>query len=700
MSRIYSYPVQGSNDLPIIKTYNDSCEFVCNLMKKSGNVNGCNIYYNEIMQIKKEIETKKSFNLEQQAEFLKYKFPEDKSVYHNGYIEYLMAAWYNDCGIEISPWYIWNVILHQLCQIVNNDPEKYRHIFTKSGGQIQITLYDEFNIHEFINQVGKHISFNINEFLPNFDNAYIPINYKECMYGLFGEMVKNYYSCMVTSCGVPKVRIIGSKDEWNKIISTLNNINEMFASKSSRLPYITKCITTVTKFINNLENRDYWGKFFYIKNCGSGSQKEIGGHIMGLLSSDMILTSGFPEMISRYPFIDNTRAIPVNSFYISGMMYSSLDSEGILVPEYHYNISYLDNDICDLTEEDIIIRRKLLKGLKQFKHFNGVYDKYHIIIDKSTSISNEVMRFNKNYVNNIPNYDEFKDSRVRKCYMELSEDNELRIKKDYSHMTKCIKLYNNLCHGSGSNQSEFLKLENEIRHNKLRSKYTVWINDRHDISRDKFDKNKLYFNKMDFNRWISSIKNNFELFDSIRENVPELLDYMIKNRNHNIYENLMTTLNLDVYEAMLNYQKMKQFDMPKTNAYSYHYLDPIIDYEKIGDLHFRFYLRMLMWLICSNRIDNNIKIKIIGKLIQSRPLYNEYITDTIITMINNRIKAIMSTNTLDTIKDVLKYDTMREVPFGYQSLWNDVSRAKFYMELIDDNDCRMKYKSYINKYIN
>ncbi len=58
-----------------------------------------------------EIESGKTFNSKQHAEFLLTPLPKPKKdAYHNGYIKYLMVGWYNDCGIVIGAWHIWNVI--------------------------------------------------------------------------------------------------------------------------------------------------------------------------------------------------------------------------------------------------------------------------------------------------------------------------------------------------------------------------------------------------------------------------------------------------------------------------------------------------------------------------------------------------------------------------------------------------------------
>lgn len=524
MTRVYSF---GDQPKPIIKSNNDTKIFISNLMKKSSNVNG-DQYSEGVDQLKKEIESGKSFNSKQQAEFLMHPFPNKKDVYHNGYLNYLMVAWYNDCGIEIGPWHIWNVILHQLCQIVNKDPEIYREVFTRSKEKIEIKLYDNFSIQKFIDGLKDHLPFDINNFLPDFDKSMIPENYTESIYGLFGEMVKNYYSCMILGCGIPKVRILGSKDEWKKIVSTLGNISDIFLRNGTKIEYMEKCKRTVENFIKNLDNKDFWKDFFYIESCGSGSQEEIKGHILSLLSSDrMIQTTDIIDMISRYPFVDTRNIVPVECFYISGIMYSTLDSENILVPEYHCNISYIDKTVCNLTNQEIDIRKRVLDGFTLLSNLNKKYE---------------------------------------------------------SHCTK-----------------------------------------------------KMYWSSMEFDGWNAYTKQNETFFKKIKYLVPDLLKFMVENNYCEVYNQLMSTLNLEVYRTMLSYCYELPFKVPKPNGHSYCYLDPIIDYNAIVDIKFGFLIRILIWIEYTARIDNDIKRNLLANLINDSGNYHDLIYQSLIDMTKSRI---------------------------------------------------------------
>lgn len=142
-------------------------------------------------------------------------------TYHNGYLKYLLTAWRNDCGIEIGPWHIWNVILHQLCHLVKENPEKYRSVFTTSNEKIHILFTDGqmFDIDRFINELKKHVPLNIDTFVPQFPGQ--PPLYRESMYGLFADMVQDFYSCGIMSCSIPRIRLLGSDEDWLELVKTV-----------------------------------------------------------------------------------------------------------------------------------------------------------------------------------------------------------------------------------------------------------------------------------------------------------------------------------------------------------------------------------------------------------------------------------------------------------------------------------------------
>lgn len=70
----------------------------------------------------------------------------------------------------------------------------------------------DFDIFRFINALNEYVQFDVKSLIPQFVNQ--PVGYVESMFGLLVDMVQNYYGCMIYGCGIPKVRLLGSKEDW------------------------------------------------------------------------------------------------------------------------------------------------------------------------------------------------------------------------------------------------------------------------------------------------------------------------------------------------------------------------------------------------------------------------------------------------------------------------------------------------------
>ena len=90
----------------------------------------------------------------ERVEFYRKDFREDLKFYTKGYLDYLYIAYIHDIGIEIAPWYLWNVMLHQIAQIVKNSGDKFRNIFTSKSEKITIYMdRDDIDISIFASSV-------------------------------------------------------------------------------------------------------------------------------------------------------------------------------------------------------------------------------------------------------------------------------------------------------------------------------------------------------------------------------------------------------------------------------------------------------------------------------------------------------------------------------------------------------------------
>ncbi|ARF12059.1 protein of unknown function DUF4419 [Klosneuvirus KNV1] len=487
--------------------------------------------------------------------------PKNKTTYHDGYMHYLLTAWKADCGIEVAPWHIWNVILHQFCQIVKDQSDKYRHLFTTSSEKTRLVFSDDpesanyfpgtqFDIKIFFDTLQKHIKMDINKFIPQFSGQ--PDGYAESMMGLFADMVQEYYSCMILGCSIPKVRVRGTSQEWNRLLTTITELEAITGCE-----YFTNIKQPLSELINNLKNKDYWSKFFYLDRCGSGHQEELAGHIKKFLfNKGKILSNELPNMISRYPF----KHLPSGSGredhnFISGIMYSNLDSENILVPEYHYNITQFDTNLCKFTPQSASQNMLLVDFLELANKYHCTYGKdyrkNHMVITESRNkLADGIKKIYLEYADFRKTLDNF-------TIRYNQKDNEKYLHELHEKHMREIAKHNQIVRECQQTGKPYLQVLNEQRKMKLKTQYYFWLKDQEDIDRNA-NTYELVRN-VPLERFIELLKLQEEDVNFIQEHLDPIYEY-IKNNRFDVYtERVITMHNPVVLKLFLDKFKSDPF---------------------------------------------------------------------------------------------------------------------------------------------
>jgi len=291
--------------------------------------------------------------------------PKNSEYYFNGYLAYLLTAWKNHLGIEVAPWFFWNIILYNLKELNKQNPEKYRKLWTKQSGNQQITINaDTFDIKSYINNI-KNLcpTDTIDKLYVKFANQ--PDNYEESMYGLLADMSNEYYNCMILSCNIPTVRVLGSIDEWTHLSESIENVKNHYSDNDCLTinieRYLDKCNEFIKECSSKLNDESFWMKFFYIDRCGSGHQQKIDGNVTNLLLDQETLIGSLPKLTSRFNFgINNGSSIKKGS-YISGFM-SGNNIDNVLVGCYSYITTKYKFE--DVLEDEIQEKTDLVRCLE------------------------------------------------------------------------------------------------------------------------------------------------------------------------------------------------------------------------------------------------------------------------------------------------------------------------------------------------
>jgi hypothetical protein len=478
--------------------------------------------------------------------------------YHDGYINYLYCAYMQDLGIEIAPWYLWNIIFHQVVQIIKSKPDDYKHIFTSSNEKIIFNFFhDEIDIEQYTNAIKQKIPNPeiFNSFFPDWLD--VPKFYNESMQGLFADMVQKYYGCMIMGCSLPRVRVLGTNDDWKLLNDSVIKLNNIL-----NIDYLTN-VTKYTSFLkDNWNVGNTWKNFFKIINCGSGSQQEVYGDFRKLLNYNInstLLIDQIPNMISKFPF-DNLNNQFVNKlddetieiinckecFFNSGIVGSNIQNINgfdFLIPSYDYSITYIDN-------------RKLLPSTDEITLYQDVYDKL-LGLDRisKNSLVEHFTYMHKSF-----------DPRNKFDFKLLLKDKEIEILaiKDKDEQIKKLTIYlNGLLEHNNKIASQRLSNYNE---NVTYSDGLSTIKTFEDIKRD-FD-NRVkngrpydYAIKMEEKR-IKSLEHNYNVWFQDNHKIisdsnrfAKISDCKLTFDNYNKYKNEALTY----YEFLLCPIQFKQF---------------------------------------------------------------------------------------------------------------------------------------------
>lgn len=261
----------------------------------------------------------------------------DSNIFHRNYLTYLELCWKLHYGIVISPTILWNMVLNNLAYQVNKTPEIFRKYFTESDEKQEIIVQQGGNLID-VNLLISGISSKIpTKIMDSCFPKFTTDTEKSIIanYTAFLDMVSPFYNYGMLLCGIPKIKILGIKEDWLIFVYKLGEI-------AGAIPELTDYIFKVTKRISDIieETADY-SKFFTLERCGSGSQIEIYGWIIDFFIElpPVLYPENFISCISK---IDYKCYNDGNDYRLYAGLFTSIIEDGYLIPEFD-NIYFSKN---------------------------------------------------------------------------------------------------------------------------------------------------------------------------------------------------------------------------------------------------------------------------------------------------------------------------------------------------------------------
>jgi hypothetical protein len=253
----------------------------------------------------------------------------EAEVFHRNYLHYLAMCWKSHYGVIISPTILWNMILNNMAFEVNKRPEAFRKYFTASDKKIEIVVEQDGNqidVNLLIQGVAGLIPANI---LPHCfpDLTTDTEKSRIANYTAFLDMVSPYYNYGMFCCGIPKVKILGTYEDWKSLAENSEIIGKIIPEFEN---YLLGVRLIIYRILN--DSCDF-SQIFRLERCGSGSQVEVEGWIRDFYIElpRVGYLENFIPCIAKIDYHNYNDGLDYRMY--SGL-FKSTEADGYLVPEF------------------------------------------------------------------------------------------------------------------------------------------------------------------------------------------------------------------------------------------------------------------------------------------------------------------------------------------------------------------------------
>ena len=294
--------------------------------------------------------------------------------FQNQYIAALHTAFANHHPFVVNPDDLWMLILQGLSIHVNQNSEKFRNLLVDFDGKKEIVVRhdglimgDEDNTWSavfpiFESKITEAIKDeNIAKLIvPSFSTTN-EID-KTCFRIALMDITKSYFSYVVmTKCGIPIVYIDGDKQDWQKMLESINTLLPQFELSD----WAKELSTIIINIINTYEgdvNKDFfqniykyqdmsggdiitgWINDFFpyiVKPSWKGEDKIVKKITMTVgYRAGSLKSANFPSSISSVPFIWDYHGVKHDMNFFAGICGFNETEEGAIRPRKNFFIAY------------------------------------------------------------------------------------------------------------------------------------------------------------------------------------------------------------------------------------------------------------------------------------------------------------------------------------------------------------------------
>jgi hypothetical protein len=290
----------------------------------------------------RDLQTKLKLGYRDTVQFHKAFLPDDGAELQLGLLGMLSQAYSRHRKVAIAPHDIWFLLMTELAEVISENAEALRPIFTSGEGKTQIALAVSDptdltrNIDAFEAELRRLVPVDVSIFVPEFSTH--TRESRVATMAAFMDGVKVYYDYMMFLCGIPAVKVLGTIQDWQMIMKSLVDIDILFTqhgvSVTQWFENVSGIILSIISTLAGNDRTEFWKNMFSQKNVGSGSQLSIDGWIVQLYRNRRPgIIDSFPQSWACVPFT-NLHEPDVQYRSIHGAFVRQKDEDGFLTCQY------------------------------------------------------------------------------------------------------------------------------------------------------------------------------------------------------------------------------------------------------------------------------------------------------------------------------------------------------------------------------
>jgi len=292
--------------------------------------------------------------------------PEGVDAYHKNYLTYLERCYAWHAGAVVAPHHLWYMVLSELAGHIKANAEHYRSLFTNApegSDKTEIVIVSgsltEIDPQVLVAYLRHMVPVGTDVFLPTFSTATMDYDVAAC--AAFCDAMSPFYSYSMLLCGFPRIRLEGTRDDWQRFLDHLGQIKGHMDKAAAYLGHVEEQIGKVLATYDGEPDIEFWKGMFFTERCGSGSDTFVRGWITDFFMEQpsMPKATNFSSHIAKFEYKQLDTEMKYEAFH--GLFSSRLDADGFLVPGY----SHVTESRGKATEEELAKAREQVGSTEQ-----------------------------------------------------------------------------------------------------------------------------------------------------------------------------------------------------------------------------------------------------------------------------------------------------------------------------------------------